>query len=145
MNKDVMVAVKGMQFDLNNEGDDIEVLTPGQYYSRGGMHYITYDEPVPDSKDIIKTRIKFNGEIVTVTRTGSLASNLVFDTAKKNITSYRTPFGNLAIGIETHNILIKETESRLEVRLNYSMDINYEYVSDFNVSITVTSASDTDL
>ena len=58
MTKDVLIAIKGMQFEGATDPEEIEVIQRGQYYERNGSHYLLYDEPVEGSSDIIKNRIK---------------------------------------------------------------------------------------
>ena len=60
MNKDVMISIKGMHFDVSEQGDDIETIQTGQYYTKGQMHYIIFDEPIEGSSNVTKNMIKFN-------------------------------------------------------------------------------------
>ena len=66
---------------------------------------------------------------------------MVFEENKKNLTSYSTPYGNLMIGIEGGPVSIQETDDRIEVRANYSLDINYQHVSECNINLDIHSKS----
>ena len=44
MNRDVMISVRGLQVLDGLTDGDIETLQKGQYYFRGGSHFLIYDE-----------------------------------------------------------------------------------------------------
>lgn len=141
MNKDVLISIKGMHFDNSENGDDIEVIQKGQYYYRGGNHYLVYDEPVVGSGSINKNMIKFNNQVMTVTKRGIINTSLLFDSKEKNLTNYSTPFGNILLGIDTKSVCLSEEKHRLLVDVNYSLDVNYEYLADCDIHIEATDLS----
>lgn len=145
MNKDVLISIKGLHFDNTNSSDNIEVIQAGQYYKRGGMHYLVYDEPVEGTAEVCKNLIKFNENSLSVTKKGPFAATMLFEEASKNMTTYVTPFGNVMIGLDTHNIELSDDDSALKLNVNYSLDINYEYMADCNISIEARPAEDTQL
>ncbi len=144
MNKDVLISIKGLHFDSANNSDDIEVIQAGQYYKKGGMHYLVYEEPLEGSKEVSKNMIKFNDSSVSVTKKGPFTATMLFEEASKNLTNYTTPFGSVVIGLDTHNIELSDEEEALKLKVDYSLDINYEYMADCNISIEARSAENTD-
>lgn len=136
MTKDVLISIKGMHFDVADDSDNVEVIQPGQYYERGGNHYLIYDEPVEGSEQVNKNMIKFNDVSMSVTKKGVVNTTMLFDTTEKNLTNYSTPFGSLVIGLDTHNISVKKTEDELKLSVQYSLDVNYEFLADCNINIT---------
>ena len=50
-----------------------------------------------------------------------------------------TPFGNLLIGLYTTNISVVEEKEEMIATIDYSLDINYDYVSDCNIKIKVSN------
>ena len=139
MTKDVLIAIKGMQFEGAEDPEEIEVIQKGQYYERNGSHYLMYDEPVEGSSEIIKNRIKFKENEVQVAKKGAVNTTLTFTKNEKNMTNYATPFGNLVIGIDTQRINLEMTESKMDIKVDYALDINYEFLADCKISIAVTS------
>ena len=55
------------------------------------------------------------------------------------MTAYETPFGNLYLGIFARDIDIKHTEDEIKVHIEYSMELNYEMISDCAVDIEISS------
>lgn len=139
MTKDVLIAIKGMQFEGAEDAEEIEVIQRGQYYERNGSHYLLYDEPVEGTTEIIKNRIKFKNDEVQVAKKGAVNTILTFTKNEKNMTNYATPFGNLIIGIDTQEIALKLEEKKMDIRVDYALDINYEFLADCKISIAVTA------
>lgn len=139
MTKDVLIAIKGMQFEGETDPEEIEVIQRGQYYERNGSHYLLYDEPVEGSSDIIKNRIKFKENEVQVAKKGAVNTTLTFTKNEKNMTNYATPFGNLVIGIDTQRIALDMSEKRMDIKVDYALDINYEFLADCKISIEVSA------
>ena len=135
MTKDVMISIRGMHFDLTDNGDNIEIIQPGQYYTRGDTHYLIYEEPVEGTDQTNKNMIKFNDTSMTLTKKGVINTSLLFDTSKKNLTNYVTPYGNLVIGLDTHTVSVTKTDDEINLKINYSLDVNYEFLADCDISI----------
>lgn len=98
-----------------------------------------YEEPVEGSSDIIKNRIKFKENEVQVAKKGAVNTTLTFKKNEKNMTNYTTPYGNLIIGINTQEIALELAEKKMDIRVDYSLDINYEFLADCKISIAVTA------
>lgn len=143
MNKDVLISIKGLHFDVSEEPEDLEVFQPGQYYMRSGMHYIIYEEPIEGTEYVTKNMIKFDENSMTLTKKGVVNATMLFDKSKKNLTNYNTPFGSIVIGIDTQDIKVykKDTEIRLSIR--YLLDVNYEFLSECNIDIVARNAEST--
>ena len=141
MTKDVLIAIKGMQFEGAEDPDEIEVIQRGQYYERNGSHYLMYEEPVEGTTEVIKNRIKFKEEEVQVAKKGAVNTILTFTKNEKNMTNYATPFGNLVVGIDTRGIALDLQEDKMDIKVDYSLDINYEFLADCKISIVVTALS----
>ena len=139
MTKDVLIAIKGMQFEGETDPEEIEVIQRGQYFERNGSHYLLYDEPVEGTSDIIKNRIKFKENEVQVAKKGAVNTTLTFTQNEKNMTNYATPFGNLVIGIDTQKIALDMAEEKMGIRVDYALDINYAFLADCKISIEVSA------
>ena len=45
MTKEVMVSIKGLQFDQSADSEEIETIQWGQYYKKNGTHSVSYTHP----------------------------------------------------------------------------------------------------
>ena len=135
MTKDVLISIRGMHFENSLDGDNIEVIQQGRYYRRNGMHYLVYEEPVEGTDKTNKNIIKFNEKEMSVTKKGVVNVAMTFCEKEKNHTSYQTPFGNILIGLDTHDISLLESPKKISLDVSYSLDVNYEFLSDCKIHI----------
>lgn len=139
MTKDVLLSIRGLQFDGVSDGGDVETVTPAEYYRRNDSHYVVYKEAAEGFSDLTNNIIKWNDRAVDLTKRGLVNAHLKFEKNKKSITDYRTPFGNILIGIDTKDITMKEDGNRIQLDVDYSLDINYEYLADCKITMMVNS------
>ena len=62
-----------------------------------------------------------------------------FTKNEKNMTNYATPFGNLVVGIDTQRIALEMSEQKMGIKVDYALDINYEFLADCKISIEVSA------
>lgn len=140
MTKDVLVSLRGLQFEQADESpDEIETITVGAYYEKNGKHYVLYDEVTEGFEEPTKNKIKFSEHALELTRTGLVNVHMVFEENRKNMTSYHTPYGDIIVGIDTKEIQIKEQEDQIDVNVCYALDVNYEFLADCEISIEIRS------
>lgn len=131
MEKEVLIHVKGLHMMDAPEGDEpIEIVVPGEYYFRNGSHYLRYEEMLEDHGDPTVNYIKISPNGMEVRKKGQVNTHMVFEQGKRNMAFYTTSFGTLEMGISATNLELKESDSRLDMKVNYSLDLNQEHVAD---------------
>lgn len=136
MTKDVLISISGMQMS-GGEQDDIEMITTGDYYRKNGKHYIRYDEVAEGESGVISNTIKVGEDTMDIIKMGRANVHMTFEKNKKNLTCYATALGDMMIGINTNSVVIEETENLLRVAVEYSLDINYEHISECNIVLSI--------
>lgn len=139
MTKDVIVAIQGLQMQVEGDVEPVELITAASYYKKNGKHYILYDELTEDFGESTKNVIKIYEDCVDITKRGAANVHMIFEKDKKNVTYYNTPFGNLLIGIEAKRIELLEREESIEVHVDYTLEVNYEHLSDCSIQVRVTA------
>lgn len=139
MTKDVLVAIRGMQFDAGQDGEKIESIQRGEYYLKNDTHYILYEEIIEGLDSPVKNMIKFMPGEMHLTKKGAINVNMDFVEQQKNLTDYRTPFGNIVIGLEASRVNLHEEEKRMVLQVDYTLDVNYEYLADCKIHIDIRS------
>lgn len=146
MTKDVLVSISGKHIDIMNDplegyetGDDaIEVVTPADYYCRNGKHYIIYDEVFEGMTGTVKNKIKITGtDVVEIMKSGLTTSHMVFEKNKKNLTYYKTPYGQMLIGVNTKNMEISVEDDKIGVLVDYELDVNHEPLADCKIKMSI--------
>lgn len=138
MTKEVLVRISGLQI-MDGERDDIEVITTGDYYLKNGKHYVIYDEVLDGFDEGVRNTLKISADSMDIRKKGAANAHMVFEQDKKNMTRYATPMGEMMVEISTNRIQIDEQEDSLKVKVDYSLGINYEHVSDCNIMLDVCS------
>ena len=131
MDKEVLIHVKGLQMmNPEEKGESIELVVPGQYYFRNESHYLRYEEVrgVFSKQTVISTGME-------VREKGVVKVHMVFGKGKKNMTFYTTPLGNIEMGIAATNLNLEENEDGLNMKVDYSLDMNQEHVADCCLAI----------
>ncbi|MCI5700890.1 MAG: DUF1934 domain-containing protein [Lachnospiraceae bacterium] len=141
MTKDVLVTIKGMQFlGMDEEPEEpIEIVTAGNYYFRNGSHFVKYEEVFEGIEDTTSSLVKIKPQSIEVIKKGAANVHMVFEPDKKNITYYDTPFGIIQMGIATTRIDVREKENRIQVEVDYSLDMNDSYVADCVLNMNIQS------
>lgn len=141
MTKDVLVTIKGMQFLGMDEDPEepIEIVTAGNYYFRNGSHFVKCEEVFEGIEDTTSSLVKIKPQSIEVIKKGAANVHMVFEPDKKNITYYDTPFGTIQMGIATTRIDVREKENRIQVEVDYSLDMNDSYVADCVLNMNIQS------
>ena len=144
MTKDVLVSISGMHMNIlteqKDEDEEIEVVTPASYYCRNGKHYIIYDEVVEVTPGTIKNKIKISGDsVVEIMNSGLSNAHMVFEKNRKNLTYYRTPYGQMLVGLNTRNMEIRVADDEIDVWVDYELDVNHEPFADCRIKMNIVS------
>ncbi len=128
MTKEVLLSLQGLQFDaVSADGDKIETITPAEYYKRNDSHYVIFEEAME----------KFKENSLDLTKKGLVNVHMIFEENKKNMTNYATPYGNILIGIDARSVRLKEKEERIEVDVDYALEVNYEHFADCKIKMDI--------
>lgn len=137
MTKDVMISIRGIQFDNGQDGEKIESIQKGEYYLKNNTHYILFDEVMEGMEKPIRSMIKFKEGEMHLNKKGAINVSMDFLEHKKTLSNYMTPFGTIVIGIEADKVKLEEEEKRIIVNVDYAMDVNYEHLADCKIKIDV--------
>ena len=69
MTKDVLITISGVQM-LDDDDEDVEMVTRGDYYQKNGKHYIMYDEQMEGFEGTVKNIIKVSPDSVDIIKKG---------------------------------------------------------------------------
>ncbi len=140
MTKDVIISVCSEQYTPEGiKADESNTVMQGLYYEKNRMRYILYDEAMEGVKEPVKTRIKFDAKTVELVRSGPVNIRMLLEKNKTNMTSYRTPYGNIMLGINTGEISVAD-EDGIILKAAYLLENEGRVISRNKITITVKSA-----
>lgn len=135
MTKEIILSLKGLQMEKNEDAKAVETILPADYYQRNGSHYVVYEEMMEGFTDITRNRIKFNDSCLEVSKKGLVNAQMFFEENKKSITSYATPYGNILIGIDTESVWVEEKDNQIRVEVEYALEANYQHLADCRIEM----------
>lgn len=124
---------------MGEDSDLVEVITPGDYYWKNGKHYVVFDEVVEGFDGSIHNVMKFSPELLDIRKTGVISTHMVFGLNRTEQTHYATPLGEMLIETTTNHINLDEQEDNLRLTVDYSLDINYDHVSNCSITVDISS------
>lgn len=141
MTEQVLLSISGLQFveDEKDNSEPVEVITMADYYNRNGTHYLLYEEPVEGTSEVIQNTLKIKEGRVEMCKKGPFDIHMIFEEWKNQKAQYNTPFGSIPVNIITGAVEMTEEEYDIHVKLNYSLELNGEYLTDSRVSLHVKS------
>ncbi|SDB17956.1 DUF1934 domain-containing protein [Eubacterium oxidoreducens] len=137
MTKEILIRISGLQMRQGDDEEQLEVINSGTYFLKNNKHYILYDEPVEGFGQVNKNRIKIEPGYVEIIKKGPVTVQLVFDETTKHVTFYQTPYGGMEIGIDTKSVNLKQSEEKIEVTIEYDLEINNEHMAHCEIDMTI--------
>ncbi len=139
MNKDVIITVSGL--DINSEDtDQIEIVTTGKYINKGSHGLVRFEEVV-EALGVTKNTIKFGEDHAEVSRSGAMEMYLYFYPGKKTTSDYKTPYGDMIVGINTTRYDYKEENDNIDIGIGYELSVNHEFLANCSIKINIRSVT----
>lgn len=100
------------------------------------MGLISYEELVEKNKFFSTIKINKSGSII-ISRKGVQSVKIILEKNKHNTCIYFAEFGNIQLGVFTHELICKMEKYKCDIELSYSLDVNNKLLSQNKVIITV--------
>lgn len=139
MTEKVIVSLKGLQRMDGEVGEPIELVSHGTYRYEDGKHLIQYEEVDEEEQKTTKVSVVATPSHVEIVKRGLSNVEMFFHENQKTISCYQTPFGDLTMGIDTTKICVTEHGDRIEIVLNYGLDMNNSHVADCSMEMKIAS------
>ena len=113
MKKDVWLTIRSRQQFEGCDEERVNLETAATLYERGGKYYIAYEESELTGLEGTKTTVKLDGKTVTLIRTGTFPSHMLFSEDERHVGLYQTPVGS-EMAIATHTSRVHNTIGEVE-------------------------------
>lgn len=123
MNKRVMLSVTGTQRYADQDPEVIELATEGTMCLQDGGWEITYQESVLTGLEGVQTTFRIEPQKVTLTRSGKLQSQMVFQQGVAHDSLYQMEFGTLMIRVCASQVFFDITPDGGMIDLAYEIEI----------------------
>ena len=127
MEKDVVISVMGMQKYEKQDSDKVELVTEGRLIREAGNYVITYNESDMTGLEGTVTTIQVNPEQdqITLIRVGQFNSQMVFQEGRRHLSMYNTPYGAMAIGVNTRHMYAELNDVQGEIEVDYNIEVEH--------------------
>ena len=119
----VMLSIRGCQRYQDQEPEVIELVTEGTMEFRDGGWDVSYEESDLTGLSGVRTTFRVEPEVVTLTRTGKLRSQMMFRLGVVHESLYQMEFGALMIAVQAQKIRHELTEQGGTVDITYAIEI----------------------
>ena len=123
MKKQIVLSIRGQQAYMDQEPEVIELVTEGFMEYADGVYTIQYEESDLTGLAGVTTTFCVEPNKVTLTRTGKLNSQMVFQEGVSHTSLYQMEFGALMITVCATRILAMLDSSGGMIDLIYNIDI----------------------
>lgn len=121
-----IISIKGLQtYEDDDKNDtDISLLTEAEFEYNNGAYFIDYEESELTGLEGTKTSIEIGDNYVSLQRSGTVNTNMLFMKDRKTSSYYNTPYGDMQIDIFTDYLNIDVTPKGGKINVDYFIDIN---------------------
>ena len=120
----VMLSIRGEQAYEGTDPDAMELMTEGTLELTEAGLRLHYQETELTGLEGTSTTFEVRGPQVILTRSGKVNSQMVFEEGRQHTSLYETPYGELAVDIQTgrlrHNL--SERGGILEIRYSIAVE-----------------------
>ncbi len=126
MKKDVIISIKGRQTFESQDADTIELVTTGRLTSHGTDGYLlSYEESELTGLEGTRTTFRVQRDKVSLIRTGTVCSQMIFELGRKHTSLYQTPFGSMEVGISAKGIDMGLSDHGGHLNIDYAIEIDH--------------------
>ena len=117
--------------------DESELFTKGEFRLHKGSVFIDYDESEATGYEGSHVQMRIDDKMMTLTRTGTTFSSLIFENKTRHFCHYGTEFGDCMVGITTDELKPELNENGGKVHLKYTIDVNGGLMAENEITINV--------
>ena len=121
----VTLFVRGEQYFDDVDPDATELMTDGTMEIREDAILLTYQETELTGMAGTTTTFEIKGPRVTLQRSGSLNSQMIFEEGRQHSSLYETPFGALTVDIQTSRLRHNISERGGVMEIKYSIAVEH--------------------
>ena len=125
MSQSVILSIQGRQSYRGQEPDSIELVSEGELSYRDGGWDVCYQESELTGLAGVTTTFRVEPGKVTLTRTGKVNSQMVFEEGRQHTSLYETLFGELTVDIQTSRLRHNLSERGGVMDIKYSIAVEH--------------------
>ena len=121
----VLLSIRGEQYFDGIDPDETELMTEGTMALTDEGIVLSYEESELTGMEGTTTTFEVKGPRVTLRRSGSVNSQMVFEEGRQHTSLYETPFGELSVDIQTSELKHNLSERGGLMEIKYSIAVEH--------------------
>ena len=121
----VMLSIRGEQYFDGIDPDQTELMTEGTLELTEQGLRLSYEETALTGMEGTTTTFAVEGGRVTLTRSGTVNSQMIFEEGRQHTSLYETPYGELAVDVQTSRLRHNLTERGGIMEIQYSIAVEH--------------------
>lgn len=137
MKKDALLSIRSTQRFEGCDEEKIDLITQARFYKRGGKFYISYEESELTGLLGTRTTVKIDGDTVTMMRTGTYPSEMIFGKNQRHVGLYHTEFGEMTISTHTNQLRNTIGEYGGELEIDYTVEVDQSMIGNHHFRMII--------
>ena len=121
----VLLSIRGEQYFDGIDPDETELMTEGTMALTEDGMVLSYEESELTGMEGTTTTFEVKGPRVTLTRSGAVNSQMVFEEGRQHTSLYETPVGELSVDIQTSELKHNLSERGGLMEIKYSIAVEH--------------------
>ena len=121
----IVLSIRGEQYFDGIDPDATELMTEGSMTLTEDGMLLSYEESTLTGMEGTTTTFEVKGPRVTLTRSGAVNSQMVFEEGRQHTSLYETPFGELSVDIQTSELRHNLSERGGLMEIKYSIAVEH--------------------
>lgn len=121
--KAVRVTIDGSSQDEGGV-ENVQLATHGHLKEDDDGFVLYYEETAPESAVSGSTTLDCRMARVSMKREGEVLTTLVFQKNGHFLSTYSTPYGDLALKLYTQDVCYEQEQANGQIQLDYRLDVN---------------------
>lgn len=135
--RECAVRIKSVQTGADGEAQAIEAKYSGRLFWREGVLFVLYEEDF-GVKNLLKIEGTETGPLrVNLKKSGEASWEMAFEQGKSREAEYGTPYGSLAVNVETESVALARDLETISLQMLYALFIQGEKQADCRLEIEI--------
>ena len=140
--KKVILYVRGEQYFEGMDPEATELISEGvMSIGEDGVITLVYDETELTGLEGTTTTFVIDGDTVTLTRSGALSSQMIFQRSKRHTSLYETPWGTMTVDITTVSLACRMDGHGGILDIRYSIAVDHQVTGENRFKVRVREAA----
>lgn len=131
----VRISITARQKASDGHVENVQQNVRGNYFYKGGKHYLRYQDKKLDKHNPVSTTIKISDTEWVILRRGSVSTEQRFVLNQEVKSNYQTPYGVMELLAFTHELSADITDETGRAKLRYTMSANEAEVGEYEIEI----------